>query len=322
MINRELIRLKVVQLMYEHHVNGGSNKDKIMHELEFSLQKSYDLYHYLLMYLVDLHRVAERQVEAGIQRWNRVHTGDCPSRRFIDGAFIRQLADNEQLQAYCANEKWTWIDQEQHLLRTYQKILVSDYYMKYMALPAVTYDDDREVWYQIYLDCVCNNDFIESMLEDQSIYWNDDKHLIDSFVLKTIKQFKESKGAEQHLLNDYRNKEDREFADDLLEATLRGADTYNQIIAAHLQTGWDLERIAIMDLIIMQAAIAEIINFPTIPLNVTLNEFIEIAKTYSTPQSGAYINGMLDAISHTLHEQGQITKETKSKKPATAKEVL
>lgn len=315
MINRELIRLKVVQLVYGHRFNDGSDLKKMQCELDFSLHKSYDLYHYLLMFLVDLHRVAERQVEAGIQRWNRVHEGDEPSRRFIDGAFIRQLTDNDQLRAYCANDLWSWMEQEQFLLRTYQKILKSDYYTRYMQLPEPTYKDHREVWYQIYLDCVCDSDFIDSLLEDQSIYWNDDKFLIDSFVLKTINLFREKSDSGQPLLNDFKSPEDREFAEQLLTATIKGAESYAQTIAAHLQTGWDLDRIAQMDKVIMQVALAEILNCPDIPLRVTMNEYIEIAKTYSTPQSGAYINGMLDAMVRTLQRQGMTTKETTTRKP-------
>ena len=319
MINRELIRLKVVQIVYGAHFNAFADSDKVWEELEKSLQQSYDLYHYLLKFLIDLRRVAEKQVEAGIQRWHRVGLGDEPSRRFIDGAFIRQLEDNEQLCAYCANEKWTWMDHEQYLMRTYQKVLASDYYQKYMALPSPTYKDHRQVWYDLYVDCVCNNDFIDSVLEDRGLFWNDDKFIVDSFALRTIQSFREANGEAQPLLAQYRDSADREFARTLLLSAVKGEAAYADIIAAHLQPGWGMERIARMDSVIMLVALAEICNCPDIPLRVTINEYIEIAKTYSTPQSGRYINGMLDAMARTLRERGLTAKDASTTKTTNNK---
>lgn len=304
-----MIRLKVVQLIYEHHIkciSAPEEPQNIAIEkmtrklLDVCLADSYKLYQYLLLLLVDLHRTAEKQVEAAIQRANRLHSAEQPSRRLIDNPFILQLSDNEQLKAFRNNDEWTWMTEEKFLLRTYQHIVQTDYYKKYMQTAAPTYRDHKEVWQQIYADCFCNCEFIDSLLEDRGLYWNDDKYFIDSFVLKTIRTFKADASPSQPLMSDFHNDADREFAIGLLEAAVKGAEGYKAIIAKHLQPGWDMERIATMDSVIMQVALAEITNFPDIPLRVSINEYINIAKDYSTPNSGAYVNGMLDAMAKSI----------------------
>lgn len=315
MINRELIRVKVVQIAYEHFINKNENVEAAERELIHSLRKSYELYHYLLMILVDLHRVAERQVEAQIQRWKRLgsEVGEEPSTRFVNNPFILQLEANLQLKQYCDNESMRWMDQESYLLRIYNSLRNSDLYKEYMKKSEVTYADHRQLWYDIYLTYVCNNEFIDSLLEDKNIYWNDDKHLIDSFVLKTIEHFRENSDEEHLLLPDFRSDADRQFAVLLLNCSIKGKTGYENIIRRHLSKGWDFDRISSMDNVIMQVALAEILNFEDIPLWVTINEFIEIAKYYSSPTSGSYVNGMLDSMSKTLIKEGLITKKFKTK---------
>lgn len=315
MINRELIRVKVVQIAYEHFINKNENVEAAERELIHSLRKSYELYHYLLMILVDLHRVAERQVEAKIQRWKRLgsEVGEEPSTRFVNNPFILQLEANLQLKQYCDNESMRWMDQESYLLRIYNSLRNSDLYKEYMKKSEVTYADHRQLWYDIYLTYVCNNEFIDSLLEDKNIYWNDDKHLIDSFVLKTIEHFRENSDEEHLLLPDFRSDADRQFAVLLLNCSIKGKTGYENIIRRHLSKGWDFDRISSMDNVIMQVALAEILNFEDIPLWVTINEFIEIAKYYSSPTSGSYVNGMLDSMSKTLIKEGLITKKFKTK---------
>lgn len=315
MINRELIRVKVVQIAYEHFINKNENVEAAERELIHSLRKSYELYHYLLMILVDLHRVAERQVEAQKQRWKRLgsEVGEEPSTRFVNNPFILQLEANLQLKQYCDNESMRWMDQESYLLRIYNSLRNSDLYKEYMKKSEVTYADHRQLWYDIYLTYVCNNEFIDSLLEDKNIYWNDDKHLIDSFVLKTIEHFRENSDEEHLLLPDFRSDADRQFAVLLLNCSIKGKTGYENIIRRHLSKGWDFDRISSMDNVIMQVALAEILNFEDIPLWVTINEFIEIAKYYSSPTSGSYVNGMLDSMSKTLIKEGLITKKFKTK---------
>lgn len=309
MINREIIRLKVVQITYAYYQNGGKNIDTAEKELFFSLGKAYDLYNYLLMLMVEINRIAVRAVETAQNRYNRIHVGEPPSTKFIDNRFILQLEVNKQLLEFRENQKKTWGDEEDFVRSLYKQIVETDYYKEYMASAGSSYAEDRELWRKIYKNIICNNEKLDVLLEDMSLYWNDDKFIVDTFVLKTIKRFDEANGANQHLLPEFKDEEDREFAHRLFRNTLLNADYYRKLISENTKN-WEFNRIALMDLVIMQIALAEMLTFPNIPLSVTLNEYVDVAKVYSTPRSGAYVNGLLDAIAKKLATDKLLTKTT------------
>lgn len=307
MINREIIRLKIVQITYAFYQNGGKNIDAAEKELFFSLSKAYDLYHYLLLLLVEINRIAVRSVETAQARQERLRSAERVNTRFIENRFIRQLEDNLQLKEYCEAQKRSWTDEETFVRALYKEITETEYYKEYMEASETTYEEDRELWRKIYKNIVCGNERLESLLEDMSLYWNDDKYIVDTFVLKTIKRFGEENGVHQELLPEFRSDEDRDFAHRLFRSTLLNADYYRKLIGANLRN-WDASRLALMDMVIMQIALAELLTFPNIPLNVTLNEYVDIAKVYSTPRSGYYINGVLDHIAKTLIAEKKLNK--------------
>ena len=148
---------------------------------------------------------------------------------------------------------------------------------------------------------------MDSLLEDQSLYWNDDKEIVDTFVLKTIKRFDEKNGANQELLPEFKDDEDREFARRLFRRTILNCDYYRHLISENIRN-WDLDRVAFMDVIIMQCALAKILSFPNIPISVSLNEYVDIAKLYSTAKSGSFVNGTLDGIVNQLKKDGKLSK--------------
>lgn len=308
MINREIIRLKIVQITYAYYQNGGKNIDTAEKELFFSLAKAYDLYNYLLLLMVDINRIAIRSVETAQNRYNRIQEGEQPNTKFIENRFITQLEVNKQLLEFQESQKRNWSNEEEFVRSLYNQIIETDYYKEYMADPTSSYSQDRELWRKIYKNIICNNERLESLLEDMSLYWNDDKYIVDTFVLKTIKRFDESKGADQELLPEFKDEEDREFAHRLFRNTLLNADYYRKLISDNTKN-WEFNRIALMDLVIMQIALAEIQTFPNIPLSVSLNEYVDIAKMYSTPRSGSYVNGLLDSISKKLIAEKKIIKK-------------
>ncbi len=299
--------MKVVQIIYAYYQNGGKNIDTAEKELFFSLAKAYDLYHYLLMLMVEVNRIAERAVETAQNRYNRIHVGEKPSTKFVDNRFIRQLEVNKQLLEFRENQKKSWANEEDFVRSLYKKILETEYYREYMASEESSYAQDRELWRKIYKNLICNNEDLESLLEDMSLYWNDDKFIVDTFVLKTIKRFEEENGADQELLPEFKDEDDRDFAHRLFRNTLLNADYYRKLVSENTKN-WEFNRIALMDLVIMQIALAEIVTFPNIPLSVSLNEYVDIAKIYSTPRSGAYVNGLLDVIAKRLIAEKKITK--------------
>ncbi len=307
MINRVLIRLKIIQLVYAYYQNGSKNLDSAEKELFFSLSKAYDLYNYLLMLMVALTNYAQKRVDAGKAKLAPTSEDLSPNMKFIENKFVAQLEVNKQLLEFISNQKKTWDNDQEFVKELYDKITASDLYKEYMASSDSSYEADRELWRKLYKSFVFNNDSLDQVLEDQSLYWNDDKEIVDTFVLKTIKKFEESKGASQPLLPEFKDDEDQEFARRLFRRTILNGDYYRHLISDNTRN-WDLDRVAFMDVVIMQCALAEILSFPNIPISVSLNEYVEIAKLYSTGKSGSFINGTLDGIVNQLKKEGKLTK--------------
>ncbi|MBQ8066192.1 MAG: transcription antitermination factor NusB, partial [Prevotella sp.] len=302
MINRELIRIKIVQLTYAYYQNGNKNIDAAEKELIFSLSKAYDLYNYLLALIVSVTREARRHLEVAQARAEREGTPQ-PSQKFSYNRFAIQLEENKMLNEFMETQKKTWNDEPEFVNKLYNQIVESQIYKDYMEADEDNYEADRELWRKLYRTLIQNNDDLDALLEEQSLYWNDDKEVVDTFVLKTIKRFEEKNQSHQDLLPEYDSEEDKDYARKLFRATIMNADEYQHFMS-EASRNWDFSRLAYMDIVIMQIAIAEMMTFPSIPISVTINEFVDIAKIYSTPRSGGYINGMLDTIAHHLINTG------------------
>lgn len=282
--------------------------DSAEQELFFSLSKAYDLYMYMLQLMVEVNRIAERAVETATNRYLRIKEGERPSTRFVDNSFMAQLQSNNQLRDFVENQKKTWTDEEDYVRRLYNRIVESAIYKDYMAAEEEpTYERDRDLWRDIYRRIIIEDEELDQLLEDKSIYWNDDRFIVDTFVLKTIKRFEKKSGARQELLPEFREDEDRDFARRLFRAAMLGSETYRSLISQFLEN-WEINRMATMDVVILETALAELFTFSQIPATVTINEYVEIAKDYSTPRSGGYINGLLDAIVRWLIQEGKIKK--------------
>ena len=308
MINRVLIRLKIIQIVYAYYQNGSKNLDSAEKELFFSLSKAYDLYNYLLMLMVALTNYARKRIDTAKAKLAPTPEELYPNMKFVENKFVAQLEGNKQLMDYAANQKRSWSNDEDFVKGLYEKIQASDIYKEYMASSETSYEADRELWRKLYKTFIFHNEDLDSLLEDQSLYWNDDKDIVDTFVLKTIKRFDESTGSKQELLPMFKDMDDKLFATKLFhQAILKGSD-YRQRIEKHIKN-WETDRIASIDLYIMQVALTEIMTFPTIPISVTLNEYIDIAKHYSTPKSGIFINGILDSIVNELKSEQLLLKD-------------
>lgn len=307
MINRVLIRLKIVQIVYAYYQNGGKNLDTAEKELFFSLSKAYDLYNYLMLLLVEVTKQANKRLNAAKNKLVPTKEELFPNTKFVENRFIAQLEVNKQLLEFSNTQKKTWENEADFVKTLCDKILESDIYKEYMASGTSSYEEDRELWRKIYKNIIFNNTDLDQVLEDQSLYWNDDKEIVDTFVLKTIKRFEEKNGPKQDLLPEFKDDEDQDFARRLFRRAILNADYYRHLISENTKN-WDLDRVAFMDVIIMQIALAEILSFPNIPVSVSLNEYVEIAKLYSTPKSGGFINGTLDGIVNSLKKENKLTK--------------
>jgi N utilization substance protein B len=293
--------------VYAYYQNGSKNLDSAEKELFFSLAKAYDLYNYLLMLMIALTNYAQKRIDVAKAKLAPTSDELAPNMKFVGNKFIAQLEVNKQLTEFINNQKKTWANDQELIKELYDKIVASDIYKEYMASEDSSYEADRELWRKLYKSLIFNNDSLDQVLEDQSLYWNDDKEIVDTFVLKTIKRFEEKNGSAQPLLPEFKDDEDQEFARRLFRRALLNSDYYRHLISDNTKN-WDLDRVAFMDVIIMQCALAEILSFPNIPVSVSFNEYLEIAKLYSTPKSGGFINGTLDGIVNQLKREGKLAK--------------
>lgn len=307
MINRVLIRIRVLQIFFAWSLRSTKDIRQAETELLFSLQKSYDLYHYYLQLILELTDEYDKLVEQKKSKLLPSEQDKNPNTRLLENKFMLQLRSNLQLQEYLTERPFLWDNFSGFLNSTLKQILESEVYQAYIASDDRSYEADREFWRKIFKDFICANEILDSHLGDDSIYWNSDIEIVESFALKTIKQFDESKGENHKLLEMWKDEEDRKFAVKLLrESLFNGKDNYERI--EKYASNWETDRITQMDMVIMQIALSEVLYFPNIPISVTLNEYINLAKSYSTPKSSSFINGVLDSIIKELKEKKEIHK--------------
>ncbi len=305
MVNRILIRIKVVQIVYSYLVNIDKSIDTSEKELFFSLEKAYELYHRLLLLMIELTDAQNKRIENARFKYTATAADKNPDTRLINNRFIAQLRENKMLKEYVDRQSVSWVNEPDFIRILLDRLLASDLYKTYLTSEEDSYAVDQDFWKKAFKHIIVENEDLSEILEAQSLYWNDDLETISTFVLKTIKRFDQSKGAEQELLPMFKDDEDAEFAKMLFRKTLMNVDVNKALIDQHTKN-WEIDRVAFMDIVIMLVAIAEIKSFPTIPVKVTLNEYIEIAKAYSTIKSGHFINGILDAIASQLKKDGSL----------------
>ena len=311
MINRELIRLKTIQVVYSTEVNTDRRPDEVEDELVRSLGTAYDLYNTMLSLMVAISRLALRSYDAQSTRAQRL--GEVqPSRKFVDNRFMLQLEGNRQLRENADIQRIDWSNEEEFVRTLLNKVMESDAYRDYMDNPQTSYQEDRDLWKHIYRTVISDSEELDNFLEDVNLYWNDDRFVIDTFVIKTINKFQEDTNDFQPLLPEFRSPDDLEFARRLVSQSVRAAGYYKNLIGSHTHN-WDMERIPLMDRVILQVGLAEITSFPTIPIQVSINEYVEIAKYYSTPNSPRYINATLDNISKKLMASHKLIKQQSNK---------
>lgn len=308
MINRVLIRIRVIQILYSTYQNESGDLRKAENDLMFSLQKSYDLYFYLLSLIVELTDSYSRKVEARKNKLLPTEEDLNPNTKLLENLFVKQLRSNVQFDKYLTDRPLSWDEHENYVKGLLDRILASDTYEVYAASTGSDYDVDREFWRKIFKSFIYNDEQLDDLLEDESLFWNDDIEIVESFVLKTIKKFDQSTGENQELLPMFKDQEDRLFAIQLLRESMLNVKVARDMINKYAKN-WESERIAFMDMVIMQAAIAEILSFPSVPINVTMNEYINIAKSYSTHKSSSFINGILDSVVEELKNEKKIFKK-------------
>ncbi len=305
MINRILIRTKILQILFAFYQNEDKGYAAAEKELFFSIEKAYDLYFLLLRLGIEITYLHEKRIDIAKNKFLPSEQELNPNLRLVNNRLIRGLASCGELQKRCENNGLNWSNQELLVRALLDEIVASDLYNEYL-LSDDTFESDRAFWAKVYKQIVPKNDHLLEILEEMSVYWNDDFDTIVSFAQKTIKKYDEKNPGEV-LFPMFKSDEDYEFAKKLFRSAYLNGKEYRSLIETHIKN-WDIDRLAYMDLLIIQIAIAELMNFPSIPATVTINEYIEIAKCYSTERSGTFVNGILDKVVNELRAEKKILK--------------
>lgn len=277
--------------------------------LDASLDKTYQLYHLLLLLPAELTRLEQSRLDEAREKYVPTSEDLNPNTRFIDNAYVKAIESSEKIQAYIKSSPINWDEDFLTLRRMLDEVKQSAAYQEYMEATASTPEQDCEFWRNILKTVILPGDALAEMLENKSVYWNDDLDIMSTFALKTIKRIGISGDTEDNILPQYKDDDDARFGQELFGDAVNNRETYIGYIHSFINSQqWDPERMAFMDLVIMLVAISEIINFPAIPIEVTMNEYVEIANCYSTPRSGQFVNGILFAVAKHLKEKGIIDK--------------
>lgn len=308
MINRVIIRSKVVQVAYSYFITENKSIADAENELLHSLEKGHELYYALLQLMIDLTDLQAQRLETARNKYLPTEEERNPNMRFVNNRFIEALRNNEDYVNHHDDKPFSWsVADENFLNYMLNTIIATNEYQAYMNGPFDGEEQDWELWRDLFKNVIAPSDELTEAVENLSLYWNEELNVEATFVLKTIKHFRDG-NTDVKMLPMYKDDDDRKYALELLHNTLANEKLYRSYIDRFTKN-WEIERIAFMDVVIMMIAISELIRMPSIPTIVTLNEYIELAKTYSTEQSGTFVNGVLDAIVKELKKEGIITKD-------------
>jgi N utilization substance protein B len=307
MLNRRHIRIKVLQALYAYFQSEKNDLVSGEKELLFSLNKVEELYAYLFDLMAELHFLAQRKMEEGKKRRMATELDLNPLTKFVDNAMLKLIRDNKALSSKRADHKVSWTQEDDLVRAVFKELVETDFYKAYLNEPETSFDLDREFVIKMFKQLIANNERIQDHLEDKSIYWIDDLDLIASMIIKTMKKWEATDNDYVEILPLYRDKEDLVFAKTLYRNVISDSESLDALIKEKAKN-WDIDRIALMDMLVMKLAVTEAKQFKNIPTKVTMNEFIEIAKFYSTPKSKSFINGILDNLFSELTESGEISK--------------
>ncbi|MBP5476595.1 MAG: transcription antitermination factor NusB [Paludibacteraceae bacterium] len=313
MINRTMVRTRVVQTLFAYYQMEDSTLSSARKSLQKSYEDLYALYIHLFGFANELVRYAEQQMEESRARAKATHTTYMPDRRFLDNRFVHDLFVHHELRHWTEEYRLSWDAGMNAVINIYRMLQTQPFFHEYMKLPETTYEDDRRLFRRIYQVLLPNNESVHHALEEMEIaldrnHWSTDFEVILSYVIKTMKQFKQE-GDEPKLLPMFESEEELQFGLDLMQKTIENREAYSKLIDKYLRN-WEADRVAYMDRIIMLTALTEILCFPNIALEISLNEYIEIAKEYSSEKSHIFINGILDNILKEQNITGVIPAES------------
>ena len=307
MLNRRFLRIKVYQALYAHAQSSGGSAAKNEKELLLGVERTYDLFIHVMMLFGEVRRLAEARIED--RKGKRMPTADDldPSKRFVDNPFLVKLSESKLLLEESEKRKTGWVGEKDLLVMIQKRIMASDEYIAYMAAPSTTPAMDRAVILDLFIEHIAQFEGLHEHVEAKSIHWLEDLDLACSMVKRCIETMKLEDFDLMLMEPGVEAIEERAFVTTLYRDTIAHQEADEKTIAERA-SNWEAERIALSDMLLMRMAITEARSFDQIPVKVTLNEYIEIAKAYSTPKSKNFINGILDKLFAEMKESGAIRK--------------
>ena len=311
MINRTLVRTKVVQTLFAHYSGPDHTALSARKTLLNKFSSTYSLYMLMLSFADELTTYAEEQISINQKRASVLHQSYQANRHFVNNRIAQQIFNNRRIRNYMENEHLRWDTGMSAVEDTYKQLIEAPFYKEFMALDAPTYEDEKTLWRKIY-GSLLNSESLSSALEEMEVAldhegWTIDIDMVITYVVKTIKRFKADDTDELPLLDMFGTEEELTFAKNLLQWSMENADENKALIAKALQN-WEADRVAYMDQIILLVALAEIRQCNEIALEISMNEYIEIAKEYSSDRSYVFINGVLNRIINDLRSENKLFK--------------
>ena len=316
MLNRRILRIKAFKTLYGGVVAGNMSLEQAEAQLELSCEAARDLYVYMLGMISPLTQIAKDRIDAAKSKFNPTEEEKNPNTKFADNALAKLLDSDVDFQKVFNKKKFSWAQYDLVLKKIFSSIVEKDYYNEYMSSETWSLQEDCKLFIRIFEEEMVDCQELESLLEDKSLYWNDDLAYSLTWCCKTLKSL--AKGENWSLLPLYQSdmmagtgvESDKFFVRKLLQAAFAGYEKYSAMIAENV-TGWEKERLFSTDMVLICMGLAEVVTFPTIPVKVTMNEYVEISKYYGTPKSRSFVNGLLHRLVLKLTEEGQVRKEGK-----------
>ncbi len=306
MLNRRLLRVKVMQVLYAHYKNGDTSIQNSEKELFHSITKSHDLYFLYILLLIELREYAIGRIEFGKNKQRPSEEELNPNMRFVNNKVLKLFAANEEVLKFIEQHGNNWVNYKDVIKNLYSFVLESPLYQEYMSDKEDSFEADKKFAAKLLEKVIAYFEPLYPTFEEQSIYWNDEVEFVLSMVVKTIKSANEE-GGDVCLMGEFKDEDDRDFVKRLFRKAAVNHKDYYDLVKKYSKN-WEVERVAFVDIVLMEIALAEMVEFVNIPIKVSINEYIEIAKHYSTEKSGVFINGILDKAIKDLETEGKIKK--------------
>ncbi|HNV96313.1 MAG TPA: transcription antitermination factor NusB [Bacteroidales bacterium] len=299
-----------MQMVYAYFQRMAGDINQTEKELFESINKTYELYHYLMLLLIDIKFYAEKKLDIRKNKFLKSKNPAELSENFVNNTLIKLVEENYMLNTFINNNKFSWQNYNDVIASLFEDLEKTNEFTKYLMLKNPSFKDDQDIVTFFYAEVLTNSQNFNQLLEELSLYWNDDLEFVVSNIIASLSKFDEAKGSNNSLQKMYKNSDDIEFTKNLFRKTILRHDEHSEIIQRFLKN-WELERVAQLDIILLEMALTELYHMEEVPVKVTLNEYIELSKFYSTEKSSTFINGVLDKIVQEGKSEGKIVKKGK-----------